>query len=405
MQKYLRIMIYPFQWAPLVLVMLFSFLFLVSMQAGLFGMPLASLLSIWYFKYCFRVADSSANGEASAPILEYEDIFPFYELRPLKLVVIIALYASLFYFVGGNKLAIAGTIILLPAVIWSLITEDSFVSAINPLRLLVYMYQVGLAYLPPVLFLGLASYVMSVTIDSHAGIFITLMVFLYVVLFLFHLLGMVLYQNRDYLGYEGRSRKEKWEQWDQWQEDKERARKLNHWYMLTKASKYQDALEEIAGFITKNGDRIEDYTSLLGELWSWEKVRLAEMVSGLYVKRLYQDGQKQKILHLYRENIAEGRFIRLEGEDLVYAIAAYAREHRFFDVMLAVLKDFDQKYPESPEIANVSRARAEVMCFELHDCSAAWLYLEEMLNRFSWLEHDMEFVALYNKLRSLRNLQ
>ena len=403
MKKLQRIILYPIQGAPLTLIISFSILFILSIKAGLFGIPLSSMLSIWYFKYCFRVADLSSRGEEEAPILEYEDLFPFYELRPLKLLLITGLYAVLFYLIGGALPAMVSVAILAPAVIWALITEDSLFAAINPFRLVVYMRQVGLSYFVPVIFLVTLSYLISVSIHSGWGILVTLLIFLYTVILLFNYLGVTLNTNRDFLGYEGLSRKETWQKWDQVENERERARKVHHWYILSKASKFATAMEEIKEYLSLRGNHFEDYEFLLDEFWTWDKVHLAEALSQIYIQRILQAGMKRHALQYLKDSYLNDRDIRFEKEDTILEIAKYAREHRFFEVMIKILCDFENKHSDSSEIANVIKSKAYVMCFELHNCQGSFEYMQKMRGHFSWLQHDAEFIALVDKVGSLKD--
>src|SRR5215471_9912513 len=94
---------------------------LLSMHAGLAGLPLAGLLVSWFFKYCFVVLDTALTGHDELPVLSAEMLNPLTEQRPLGVALLIAaavsgVFAAEIYV--GEKIALALAVLcglLLPA--------------------------------------------------------------------------------------------------------------------------------------------------------------------------------------------------------------------------------------------------------------------------------------------------
>jgi hypothetical protein len=78
---FLRALQVPLRSAPLILIALFSVALTIAANVGLFGIPLAVILSSWYLKYTFAILDVAAAGTAEPPVLSVEMVNPLSEGR------------------------------------------------------------------------------------------------------------------------------------------------------------------------------------------------------------------------------------------------------------------------------------------------------------------------------------
>src|SRR5882724_6456322 len=69
----------------------FAVLLSVAAKAGLLGIPLAFILTSWFFKYAYILFDHSVRGFDEPPTLDIQMLNPLDEQRPLAQVAILGL--------------------------------------------------------------------------------------------------------------------------------------------------------------------------------------------------------------------------------------------------------------------------------------------------------------------------
>ena len=123
----------------MLLVVIFSLLLTLAVDAGLLGLPIALVVGSWFFKYAFLLMDHAAHGRPGTPVLSAEDANPLGETRPILYGVAIAA----FYGASGALVTVLGPalvsairvtgLLLLPAVLATHVVTGSFASALHPL--------------------------------------------------------------------------------------------------------------------------------------------------------------------------------------------------------------------------------------------------------------------------------
>src|SRR5271168_5409248 len=121
-------------------VIVFALLLILAAKAGFIGIPLALLLTSWFFKYAYILFDHTARGFDEPPTLDIQMMNPVDEQRPLGQVAILGLlYAAvkLAQIYLGPTAAICIAImaaLLLPASAAVLGLEGNLLKAANPLE-------------------------------------------------------------------------------------------------------------------------------------------------------------------------------------------------------------------------------------------------------------------------------
>ena len=148
----LKYLLIPLRGASLTLIALFSVLLLIAASGGLLGLPLALIVTSWFFKYGFALLDQVADGIDEPPVLSYEMINPLNESRPLGLLLVVAVVylvtEALGHEFGFGLTTALRTIglLLLPAVIMAQ-AAGGFVQSLNPVTLIQMVSRVPGSYL------------------------------------------------------------------------------------------------------------------------------------------------------------------------------------------------------------------------------------------------------------------
>lgn len=184
---------------------------------GLLGFGAWLAMSLMLFKYGYESLQATAAGDAQPPALADALSGEGYALpiKQVAVLVVLMLFVSAAWRLAGGWLggpALLVVTLLVPATVILLGMERSFLSAVNPAALLRVATSIGWPYLGLaglLLCIQLASgtslALVNILLPGETGLAINtaVAVFLgnYFVLMAFHLLGYVVYQYHDALGY------------------------------------------------------------------------------------------------------------------------------------------------------------------------------------------------------------
>ncbi len=175
--------------------------------------PLLDLV-VWaaFFKYCFEVLRWTANGREKPPEISFTvgDNIAVYAVLLLILVELLLICVGVYY----GPIATLGLGIVLmfamPAMVTILALEEGMSRAINPLAWLMLMSRLGSQYFilagffcAAVIAQSLLGVGLRAALPGFVADFVTYCVVSYFMLTTFHVIGNVIYTNRDALGYTG----------------------------------------------------------------------------------------------------------------------------------------------------------------------------------------------------------
>src|ERR1700722_3687734 len=110
----LRHLLRPARGGAAGVLIVFAGLFDIAVKAGLAGIPLALILTSWFFKYAYILFDHTVRGFDEPPTLDIQMLNPLDEQRPLAQVAILGLIYLAVKFAQhtmGSTLSIAITIV------------------------------------------------------------------------------------------------------------------------------------------------------------------------------------------------------------------------------------------------------------------------------------------------------
>jgi hypothetical protein len=210
-ERWPQILQYPLQQSALTTIVAIAFAHLVQFVPAL-GSALDLIVWASFFQYAFEVLRWSANGRAQAPeiVLSVSDGVGRYAVA---LAILISAVIMLAHFFAGRLAAFfVGALLMsaLPAMMMILALEEGILRALNPLAWLMIAARIGRPYLVLVgMFVG-ALFVQSfvaLLLAQAMPEFIaappTYFVVSYLMLANFHLIGNVIHNQRDALGYSG----------------------------------------------------------------------------------------------------------------------------------------------------------------------------------------------------------
>jgi len=209
-ERWPQILVYPLQTAALSTIVAIAVAHIVTL------IPLGFLLDllVWaaFFQYAFEVLRWSANGRAQAPEIALSVSAGVGRYATLLLVLLNVSLVLVLVFAGPGMALIVGALLAfaLPAMMMILALDEGFVRALNPLAWLLIAARIGRPYFVLVGFFVAALIVQSVAarwLDGLLPGFIPMPLAAFVVNYLmianFHLIGSVIHDQRDTLGYAG----------------------------------------------------------------------------------------------------------------------------------------------------------------------------------------------------------
>ena len=84
--KIIRHLIRPTRGGAAAVLIVFAFLLYIAANGGLMGIPLAFIITSWFFKYAYILFDHTVRGFDEPPTLDIQMLNPLDEQRPLAQV-------------------------------------------------------------------------------------------------------------------------------------------------------------------------------------------------------------------------------------------------------------------------------------------------------------------------------
>jgi hypothetical protein len=210
-ERWPQILQYPLQQAALTTIVAIAAAHLVQFVPAL-GSALDLIVWASFFQYAFEVLRWSANGRAQAPeiVLSVSDSVGRYAVA---LAILVSAAIMLTNFFGGRTAAffVGGMLMsALPAMMMILALEEGIARALNPLAWLMIGARIGRSY-----FVLVGMFVGALFVQSFVAVLLaqimpefvaalpTYFVVSYLMIANFHLIGNVIHDQRDALGYSG----------------------------------------------------------------------------------------------------------------------------------------------------------------------------------------------------------
>lgn len=205
--------IYPANLVPLLIML--SIVAIMGLVSGTtLGGFVNFVMVIVFMKYAYVVLEQSAQGYLKPKPYKMSHLTDELELPFKQLFVIFIVYALnlvVYDNLGEGMFFITMflSILSFPASVMVLAVEHSFISAFNPLFVLATIKRIGLSYFVLCIFLTLLLTGSWVAMDLIAGVLpevltsqVVIFISLYFTLIMFHMMGYVIYQFHENLGFD-----------------------------------------------------------------------------------------------------------------------------------------------------------------------------------------------------------
>ena len=200
---------YPLNFSSLVLILCASMFITIAIMDLVLAVVVVtglSLFSLWFIKYAFSLLIHTAEGNSDAPDFGDTIIRPLEDFRPAKLIIVLVTHAMIIgnLFVLDHTLGFLSALVsfaLLPAIISSLAMENKLHKAFDANEIISIIQRSGKSYWVSFSFYCMTTLLLKSVYISGVGLFLSVLITLYLILVSFHIIGITLYINRRELGF------------------------------------------------------------------------------------------------------------------------------------------------------------------------------------------------------------
>jgi hypothetical protein len=256
------------------------------------GLPMALILTSWFFKYAYILFDHTVRGYDEPPTLDIQMLNPLDEQRPLAQVAILGLIYLAVNFAKqamGPTVAIviaAVALLLLPASVAILGLEGNVFKAAYPVAWVRMALRLGPMYVLVLAVIG--GYALLIVLLGRWEVWfpVRIAILMFCVLSIFSVLGGALYERRHELGLETWVSPEQTAERLRKQDLRQSENEVMDAYGQVRAGSHTRAWELLQSWLTARGNAPEDYVWLCGRVASWGDPRYLTRLTEDYVERL-----------------------------------------------------------------------------------------------------------------------
>ncbi len=391
---------YPFHLHPLGLIIVLNIASLIFSKLWFFGFWGRVFVTVMFIKYAFASLRNTANGSFSPPRIDSNLVLEDFLIVIKQVLIFIVLLLALLWitqkgglFIGFLFLCFA--ILFIPAMVIVLVGTESLLQSINPLLFVGMAWRIGWSYLLMYFFLILLGGAPAVIGRYIMGYlpptlyeFLSNVVVDYYMIISYHLMGYVIFQYHEEIGYdvdfefvdeELPSKEEPTE--------KDGANKLlSKVDRLIKEGKLDDAIllikSETHGIIS-DLNLAERYYNLL-------KVReeFPDMLEHgkVYLDLLAKENQKEKLNEVYSECVSRDEKFSPEPTTLIKVASSLNESGRHKESIKAYNR-FVKANPENPLVPKAYFLVSNIFNEKLGDPGRAARVLKGVIKKYP--NHDI----------------
>jgi hypothetical protein len=290
--KILRHILRPARGGAAAVLIVFALLLSLAAKAGLLGIPLALILTSWFFKYAYILFDHTVRGFDDPPTLDIHMLNPLDEQRPIAQVAIFGLIYLAVQFAAhslGPRFAdilAAAAALCLPASIAILGLEGNVFKASYPVAWVRMVSGLGPMYL--LVLAIIAGYALLIGLSNRWQLWLSVQIaiFMYCVLSVFSVIGGALYERRHELGLETWASPERTADLARAQDLRESDTAVTAAYGQVRAGSHTEAWASLQNWLAARGQVPDDYRWLCERASSWGDPRYVTRLTEEHVERL-----------------------------------------------------------------------------------------------------------------------
>jgi hypothetical protein len=339
-------------------IVVFAFLLFIAAKARFVGIPLAFLLTSWFFKYAYILFDHAVWGYDEPPTLDIQMMNPVDEQRPLAQVLILGLiYVAVKYVwtTMGSTLGLLVAIVaalLMPASIAVLGLEKNIFKAAYPVAWMRMAVKLGPLYFLVLAIIAGYSLLIALLAQWELWLPVQIAIFMFCILSIFSVLGGALYERRHELELETRVSPERTQERKQVQELRRSENEVTDAYGQMRAGSHARAWELLQAWLTARGAAPDDYRWLCDRVAAWDDPRYITRLTEDYVDRLLTLKRNGEALDAVARRLADDPSFRPKSAAATLQIARIAVEGGGTPrIARALLEDFPQRFAGDPSVA------------------------------------------------------
>lgn len=322
------------------------------------GIPMALILTSWFFKYAYILFDHTVRGFDEPPTLDIQMLNPLDEQRPLAQVTILGLIYLAVNFAKdamGSTVAVVlavAALLLLPASVAILGLEGNILKAAYPVAWVRMVLRLGPMYALVLAIIGGYSLLIVLLGRWELWLPVQIAIFMFCILSIFSVLGGALYERRHELELET---------WASPEQTAERLRKevlrqsekeVTDAYGQMRAGSHTRAWQLLQTWLTARGNAPEDYFWLCGRVATWGDPRYLTRLTEDYVERLLALKRNGEALDVVARRLADDPSFRPKTAAATLQIAQIAVGGGGTPrVARALLADFGARFAGDPNVA------------------------------------------------------
>lgn len=375
---------------------------------GFMSWGMMILLSLAFMRYAMLVLEYTADGRSEPPDVSINMIRGGHML-PLKMLVTYFIFGFAVTFLNSNVGSVGGifasvvVLACIPASTMTIATTQSVVHALNPLMLIGIIRAIGAPYWIMYLFLILLSSCQTAVTsivaaaDSFLLIPVQNVIGLYFTLITFNMMGYVIFQYHEQLGYPVRM------EVDQDYGDSPKVGKskpghpaLQEAELLVKEGNVDEAIHRLQSVAARTNVPLEVrayYHQLLranGHVDAMVK-HAREYLNILLFQKKTSDAARL-VVDCYKHK----QVIRPADPDNFYSLAYALKDIRAFRECMALINNFHTQHPNHPDIPKLYLLGAKVLSEELNNDAMARKILQFLKAKYAQHNLATEIDQYYN---------
>ena len=340
------------------MLIVFALLLAVAANAGFMGIPMAFILTSWFFKYAYILFDHTVRGFDEPPTLDIQMLNPLDEQRPLAQVVILGLIYLAVNFarhsLGPIPAAVIAVIaaLLLPASVAILGLERNIIKAANPVAWVRMVMGLGPMYALVLAIIAGYALLIALLARWEPWLPVQIAIFMFCILSIFSVLGGALYERRHELGLETWASPERTEELRRQQDLRESEKEVTEAYGQMRVGSHTHAWQLLQTWLAARGNAPDDYRWLCGRVASWGDPRYMTRLTEDYVDRLLVLKRNGEALDVVARRLTDDPTFRPKTAAATLQIARIAAAGGGTPrVARTLLADFPTRFAGDPSVA------------------------------------------------------
>jgi hypothetical protein len=356
--KIIRHLLRPTRGGAAAVLIVFAVLLAIAAKVGIAGIPLALILTSWFFKYAYILFDHTVHGFDEPPTLDIHMLNPIDEQRPLAQVAILGLIYLAVKFardtMGSTVAAVIAVLaaLLLPASVAVLGLEGNIFKAAYPVAWVRMVVKLGPMY--ALVLAVIAGYSLLIVLLGRweLPLPVQIAIFMFCILSVFSVLGGALYERRHELELETYVSPERTQERMQAQELRQSEYEVTEAYGQMRAGSHAGAWQLLQAWLTRRGHAPDDYRWLCSRVASWGDPRYLTRLTEEHVDRLLTLKRSGEALDVVARRLADDPSFRPKTAATTLQIARIAAGGGGAPrVARTLLADFPTRFAGDPTVA------------------------------------------------------